>query len=310
MRFLAAGGMGAVYVGEHQALGSPVAIKTLHRAFLPHNAKTDERRKLAETLVKRFTDEAKRAASLRHANIVRVEDLGVASDGTPYLAMEFLEGMSLKELVESSGRTSHGTSPSPAAGRPTKTPRARSRGFRREAVRTGLEGAGMARVRCAGSSHAQLHAQEAGPTALQFRIEVAEPTEHRARGLRVLGRRRSAGFFLSGAGPVAIADRDGLEDLRIDHREVDAHPRAVVGIGALPVGRATAGLAGDGGERAIAPHVADHLAGLVRELDLVDRRVRPAAAAAPAVAAVATSHGVRGSRVDKADSATVTGSFD
>ena len=101
--FLAAGGMGAVYVGEHQTLGSPVAVKTLHRAFLPQNAKTDDRRKLAETLVRRFTDEARRAASLRHANIVRVEDLGVAPDGTPYLAMEFLEGTSLKALLETSG---------------------------------------------------------------------------------------------------------------------------------------------------------------------------------------------------------------
>jgi beta-lactam-binding protein with PASTA domain/predicted Ser/Thr protein kinase len=93
LRKLGTGGMATVYLAEDQELGRRVAIKTL-----------DDRHAQDEQFVERFRREAKSAAVLSHPNIVAVYDRG-QSDGTYYIAMEYLEGKTLKELLVSRGAT-------------------------------------------------------------------------------------------------------------------------------------------------------------------------------------------------------------
>ncbi len=84
---LGSGGMADVYCAEDQQLGRKVALKLLHRRFAED----------AE-FVERFRREASSAASLQHPNVVGVYDRG-QWDGTSYIAMEYLPGRSLKELI-------------------------------------------------------------------------------------------------------------------------------------------------------------------------------------------------------------------
>jgi serine/threonine-protein kinase len=81
------GGMADVVRAEDLQLGRNVAIKLLHRRF----AEDPE-------FVERFRREASSAAGLQHPNVVSVYDRG-AWDGTYYIAMEFLEGRTLKRVV-------------------------------------------------------------------------------------------------------------------------------------------------------------------------------------------------------------------
>jgi beta-lactam-binding protein with PASTA domain/tRNA A-37 threonylcarbamoyl transferase component Bud32 len=91
IRKLGAGGMANVYLAEDQELGRRVAIKILN-----------ERHANDDQFVERFRREAKNAAALSHPNIVSIYDRGEA-EGTYYIAMEFLDGRSLKELVVARG---------------------------------------------------------------------------------------------------------------------------------------------------------------------------------------------------------------
>jgi serine/threonine-protein kinase len=91
IRKLGSGGMANVYLAEDQELGRRVAIKILN-----------ERHAHDEQFVERFRREAKNAAGLSHPNIVSIYDRGEA-EGTYYIAMEFLDGKSLKELIVSRG---------------------------------------------------------------------------------------------------------------------------------------------------------------------------------------------------------------
>jgi beta-lactam-binding protein with PASTA domain/predicted Ser/Thr protein kinase len=91
-RKLGAGGMANVYLAEDQELGRRVAIKILN----DRHANDDQ-------FVARFRQEAKNAAALsQHPNIVAIFDRGEA-EGTYYIAMEYLEGRTLKELIVSRG---------------------------------------------------------------------------------------------------------------------------------------------------------------------------------------------------------------
>src|SRR4051812_44094609 len=92
-RKLGAGGMAAVYLAEDQELGRRVALKLL-----------DDRHAADEQFVERFRREAQNAAGLNHPNIVSIFDRG-QTEGTYYIAMEFLEGRTLKELVIRNGPT-------------------------------------------------------------------------------------------------------------------------------------------------------------------------------------------------------------
>src|SRR5947208_13233788 len=86
VRKLGSGGMANVYLAEDQELGRRVAIKILN----DRHANDDQ-------FVERFRREAKNAAGLSHPNIVSIYDRGEA-EGTYYIAMEFLDGRSLKDL--------------------------------------------------------------------------------------------------------------------------------------------------------------------------------------------------------------------
>ena len=90
-RKLGAGGMANVYLAEDQELGRRVAIKILN-----------ERHANDDQFVERFRREAKNAAGLSHPNVVSIYDRGEA-EGTYYIAMEYLDGRSLKELVVARG---------------------------------------------------------------------------------------------------------------------------------------------------------------------------------------------------------------
>ena len=91
VRKLGTGGMADVYLAEDQELGRRVAIKILN-----------DRHAADDSFVERFRREAKNAAGLSHPNIVSVYDRGTA-EGTYYIAMEYLDGRSLKELIVSRG---------------------------------------------------------------------------------------------------------------------------------------------------------------------------------------------------------------
>ncbi|MBN1320806.1 MAG: Stk1 family PASTA domain-containing Ser/Thr kinase [Thermoleophilia bacterium] len=87
VRTLGSGGMADVYLANDRLLGRQVALKVLSSRYA-----TDEQ------FIERFRREASSAASLNHPNIVQIYDRGEA-EGTYYIAMEYLEGRSLKEII-------------------------------------------------------------------------------------------------------------------------------------------------------------------------------------------------------------------
>ncbi len=91
---IARGGMGAVYRAEQLPLGRSVAIKILS---LRHDEDQDPEFR------KRFLLEASTAAKLTHPNTVRVFDYGQTDDGLYFIAMELLEGQTLKEVIAKEG---------------------------------------------------------------------------------------------------------------------------------------------------------------------------------------------------------------
>ena len=88
---IARGGMTDVFLGVDTLLSRPVAIKRLFPEFAAD-----------PSFVERFRREATAAANLNHPNIVAVYDWGSA-EGTYYIAMEYIEGNSLAELLRSGG---------------------------------------------------------------------------------------------------------------------------------------------------------------------------------------------------------------
>jgi serine/threonine-protein kinase len=92
LRRLGSGGMANVYLAEDEELGRRVAIKILN-----------DRHASDDSFVERFRREAKNAAGLSHPNIVSIYDRGEA-EGTYYIAMEYLEGRSLKDRIIAEGR--------------------------------------------------------------------------------------------------------------------------------------------------------------------------------------------------------------
>jgi serine/threonine-protein kinase len=90
---LGAGGMGAVFLAEQITLGNrPVALKVLNRRLLDD----------PEFLL-RFHNEATSTARIRHANVVTIYESGQSDDGTPYIAMEYLEGETLGHALRERG---------------------------------------------------------------------------------------------------------------------------------------------------------------------------------------------------------------
>jgi serine/threonine-protein kinase len=89
---LATGGMGIVCLGKHTELEQPVAIKFLRETYAR-----------SESLVHRFLNEARAAATLKSENVVRVMDVGQLENGRPYLVMEHLEGTDLEAVLVKDG---------------------------------------------------------------------------------------------------------------------------------------------------------------------------------------------------------------
>lgn len=93
VRVIGEGGMGVVYEARHRRLGHRVAIKVLRE----HERTVDE-------LVTRFEREARAAARLRSPNTARVHDVDALDDGTPFMVMEYLEGVDLDVELAERGR--------------------------------------------------------------------------------------------------------------------------------------------------------------------------------------------------------------
>jgi serine/threonine protein kinase len=85
---IAAGGMGLVYRCRHRVLGKRLAIKIIRADVAQMPDGSD-----------RFLLEAKAASAIGHEHIVDIGDFGALPDGSPYLVMEFLEGLSLAALL-------------------------------------------------------------------------------------------------------------------------------------------------------------------------------------------------------------------
>jgi serine/threonine protein kinase len=93
VRRLGAGGMGAVFLAEQIAVANrPVALKVLSRKLLDD-----------PEFVLRFQSEAASTGRIHHSNVVTIYESGQAGDGTPYIAMEFLEGESLRQALSRRG---------------------------------------------------------------------------------------------------------------------------------------------------------------------------------------------------------------
>ena len=90
---LGAGGMGMVYRAVDRELQEVVAIKTLKPELIAADS----------TALERFKSEIRLARKISHRNVVRTHDIGEAQ-GLWFITMEFVEGTSLKELVQSRGR--------------------------------------------------------------------------------------------------------------------------------------------------------------------------------------------------------------
>ncbi|TWT93965.1 serine/threonine-protein kinase [Stieleria varia] len=92
LKRLGRGGMGDVYLAEHLRLEMPVAIK-----LLSHRLASDSR------ATARFDREMKAVGKLSHPNIVRATDAG-EYNGTPFLAMEFIDGSDVGQICREHGR--------------------------------------------------------------------------------------------------------------------------------------------------------------------------------------------------------------
>lgn len=87
IKTLGSGGMADVYLANDRLLGRQVALKVLSSRYAND-----------EQFVERFRREASSAAGLNHPNIVQIYDRGEA-EGSYYIAMEYLDGRSLKEII-------------------------------------------------------------------------------------------------------------------------------------------------------------------------------------------------------------------
>lgn len=86
---LGEGVSGTVYLGRDRLLGKKVAVKVL-------------RTRDADALIQ-FQNEARTTSKLNHPNIVRVLDFGIASDGVPFMVIDYVNGRSLEDYIKENG---------------------------------------------------------------------------------------------------------------------------------------------------------------------------------------------------------------
>ncbi|HJQ21428.1 MAG TPA: serine/threonine-protein kinase [Gemmatimonadaceae bacterium] len=92
LRKLGEGGMGTVYLAEHVKMGRKSALKVMNPGMVND-----------ADAISRFNREAANASKISHPNVCAVYDFGETSDGTIYLAMEFIEGPSLTKVIADAG---------------------------------------------------------------------------------------------------------------------------------------------------------------------------------------------------------------
>ena len=92
LRKLGEGGMGTVYLAEQVSIGRKVAVKLLRGNYA-----------CDEEFIARFQREARLAASLNHRNIITVYDFDQADDGSLFIAMEYVNGEQLSEVIQREG---------------------------------------------------------------------------------------------------------------------------------------------------------------------------------------------------------------
>ena len=94
-KLIKTGGMGSVYRGKHVLMDKTVAIKVLRPSLAVDDA-----------VVARFSREAKAASKISHPHAVSVTDFGEAENGVVFLVMEYLDGRTLKDVINSEGAMS------------------------------------------------------------------------------------------------------------------------------------------------------------------------------------------------------------
>ncbi|MBM4386242.1 MAG: serine/threonine protein kinase [Deltaproteobacteria bacterium] len=92
LKLLGQGGMGAVYLAKQYSVDRNVAIKILRKEFVGD-----------VVVAKRFLLEAQAASKLRHPNTITIYDFGQSRDGILYIAMEYLDGKPLRDLLVQDG---------------------------------------------------------------------------------------------------------------------------------------------------------------------------------------------------------------
>lgn len=96
MRRLGGGGMGEVFLARHVALGREFALKEIKLECLRNSDRAE--------FEKRFRREIEACGRLEHhPNLVNVTNTGTSDDGVPYLVMDYIEGLDLKQVVERCG---------------------------------------------------------------------------------------------------------------------------------------------------------------------------------------------------------------
>ena len=91
-RVLGSGGMGTVYQAEHVLMEKRVALKVLHPTFA-----------VVTSVMDRFKREAIALSRIAHPNVVSASDFGKLKNGAYYLALEYVEGKNLAEVLETDG---------------------------------------------------------------------------------------------------------------------------------------------------------------------------------------------------------------
>ncbi|MEO8562842.1 MAG: serine/threonine-protein kinase [bacterium] len=92
IRKLGEGGMGRVYLAEHLKMGRKSAVKVMNPSMVQD-----------ADAISRFNREASNASRINHQNVAGIYDFGETADGLIYLAMEYVEGVPLTDLVSETG---------------------------------------------------------------------------------------------------------------------------------------------------------------------------------------------------------------
>lgn len=91
-KLMGKGGMGRVFRVNHLTLGKVFALKVIDLS--------DDTNASMQNQIIRFKREAKALAKINHPNIVMVTDFGVTTQETPYIVMEYIEGVTLRQMLQ------------------------------------------------------------------------------------------------------------------------------------------------------------------------------------------------------------------